>query len=268
MKRLWLVFNASSGSTSAALIDELEKACARYEIAGRSDFPAETCPDTAQLDGAGVDTLVIFGGDGTINAATQRLDDWSGTCLVLPGGTMNGLAKTLHGDADWTKVLERAPGGQAERLPIACSGDDRGLVGVIIGPAASWFHAREAVRAGAYAKLGRALRYAMRKTFARTVRVVGGARHRAVIVTPQAEDLEIAAISTDSWFAGAKLGWDWLLGDWRRGADVSVTHASSISLVSSRPITALFDGEPVKLASPVTVTHALTNLRFMATRAA
>lgn len=272
MKRLWLISNASSGSTSTEVVAKLEERCADYDIAGRSVFPADALPDAATLEGAGVDTLVILAGDGTINAATTRVDDWDGACLVLPGGTMNGLAKALHGDAGWVDVLARAPGGRLVRMPVATCGGNRGLVGVILGPAASWFHAREAVRGGAYAKLGRALRYAVRKTFARTIRVVGdtrhGGRHRAVIVTPEAHGLEIAAISTASWLAGARLGWDWLLGDWRDGKDVSVTHVPAATMISSRPITALFDGEPTKLPSPATVVHGETRLKFVATRPA
>ena len=139
-----------------------------------------------------------------------------------------------------------------------------------MGPASSWFHAREAVRSGAWSRLGRALRYAARKTFARTIRVVGegahAGRHRAVIVTPRRDNLEIASISTPSWFAAARLGVDWLVGDWRRDGDVHVSHAESVTCTSSRTVSALFDGEPTKLLSPATVRHAMTRLRFIATR--
>lgn len=270
MKRLWLVLNVASGSTSEAIVAEFETACEDYEIVGRTAFPAEQLPDAAALDAAGADTLVVFGGDGTINAATCKVENWGGTCLVLPGGTMNGLAKSLHGDAGWAEVLERARGAGTIHVPVAESGPHRAMVGVILGPASSWFHAREHVRAGAYAKLGRALRYAARKTFARTIRVVGdarhGGRHRAVLVLPLAEGLEIAAISTAGWFAAARLGFQWLLGDWRAAADVSITHAQSVELTSSRTVSALFDGEPVRLRSPVRVAHALTRLQFIATR--
>ncbi len=270
MKRLWLVLNTHSGSTSAAIVAAFETACAAYTIVGRSDFPRDALPDTAALDAAGADTLVVFGGDGTINAATCRVDDWSGVALILPGGTMNGLARALHGDRTWHDVLDRAPGAPTERVPVAAAGDHRALVGVILGPAASWFHAREAVRSGAWSKLRRALRFALRKTFARTIRVVGdgphAGRHRAVIVTPGADTLEIASISTASWFAAARLGVQWLVGDWRAGGDVHVSHAHQVTLTSSRTITALFDGEATKLPSPATVDYAVTRLRFIATR--
>jgi diacylglycerol kinase family enzyme len=271
MKKLWLVLNTASGSTSAAIVAEFEMACGDYDIAGRTVFPTDPLPDAAKLDVAGVDTLVVFGGDGTINAATCRVEDWGGVALILPGGTMNGLAKALHGDIGWAEVLKRAPHGTRIHVPLAVCGDHRAMVGIILGPASSWFHAREYVRSGAWSKVVRALRYAARKTFARTIRVVGeganAGRHRAVIVTPRDADLEIAAVSTDSWLTAAKLGWSWLLGDWRDAGDVTVTHAPSVDLTSARQVSVLFDGEPAKLRSPVHVEHALTRLKFIATKA-
>ncbi len=271
MKTLWLVLNTASGSTSDAIVAEFEQACGDYVIAGRTAFPAETLPDATVLDAAGVETLVVFGGDGTINAATCNVEDWDGTALILPGGTMNGLAKMLHGDIGWAEVLKRAPNGQTTHVPVALCGQHRAMVGVILGPASSWFHAREYVRSGAWSKVTRALRYAARKTFARTIRVTGdganAGRHRAVIVTPRDHDLEIAAISTDSWFIAARLGWSWLFGDWRDADGVTVTYAPSVDLASSRQVSVLFDGEPAKLRSPVHVEHALTRLKFIATKA-
>ncbi len=271
MKRLWLVHNAASGSTSAAIVAEFDAACT-HDVAGRTEFPVEPLPDAAALDAAQVDTLVVFAGDGTINAATCNVDDWGGQCLILPGGTMNGLAKALHGDATWSDILARAPGAPTETVPIATCADHRAMVGVIAGPASSWFHAREYVRAGAWSKVARALRYAARKTFARTIRVEGegphAGRHRAVIITPLDGGLEVASISTASWFAAAKLGASWLLGNWRTDSDVAVTQAPSVTLTSSRPVSSLWDGEPHKLVSPATIEAAQTRLRFITTRAA
>ena len=272
MKRLWLIINTASGSTSAAIIAEFATACAAFAIVGRTDFPRQTLPDAAILDGAGADTLVVFGGDGTINVATGKVDDWAGACLVLPGGTMNGLSKALHGDVPWREILDGAAGAPTTTMPLAVSGDHRGMVGVILGPAAAWFRAREVVRAGAWSHLLRAVRFAARKTFARTIRIAGDSlhagRHRAVIVTPNEGDLEIASISTASWLAAARLGVEWLAGDWRDGSDVRVSHARDVTCTSSRTVSALFDGEPVKLPSPATIRHATTRLRFIATRRA
>ena len=272
MKRLWLVLNPASGSTSAAVVAEFETACAGLDLVGRTAFPGDPLPDAAALDAAGADTLVVFGGDGTINAATCAVDDWGGVALILPGGTMNGLAKALHGDATWRQILDRAADAPSETVPVAVCGEHRAMVGVILGPAAGWFHAREYVRAGAWSKIARAVRYAARQTFARTIRVAGdgahAGRHRAVIVTPRADALEIASISTASWLAAARLGVEWLVGDWRAGSDVQISRSTTVTLSSSRTVTTLFDGEPARLPSPVTVAHATTRLRFIATRPA
>ncbi len=271
MQRLWLILNTASGSASAAIVADLETACGGYTVAGRTDFPAEALPDVGTLEAATVDTLVVFGGDGTINAATCRVDTWGGAALILPGGTMNGLAKALHGDTPWRDILARAGEATTVSVPVAVCGEHRAMVGVILGPAASWFHAREYIRSGAWSKVARGVRFAARKTFARTIRVVGdephAGHHRAVIVTPQAAaDLEIASISTASWFAAARLGVEWLVGAWRTAADVHIGHAPAVTCTSSRKITALFDGERTDLPSTATVTAATTRLRFIATR--
>ena len=102
MERLWFVTNPNSGSSDAAKAEAIEAACVEkgLRFVGRTNFPDQTLPTIQQLDRAGADTVILFAGDGTINAAVCALADWDGGILILPGGTMNLLAKALHGDAD------------------------------------------------------------------------------------------------------------------------------------------------------------------------
>lgn len=270
--RPWLVFNPGSGSTSSESGEVLAAALtdAGWEPVGTTHFPVDAPPDREVLDAAGADTLVVMGGDGTINAVTSELDEWPGVCLVLPGGTMNILARALHDSADWQAVLREVPGAPAEPLPCATVGEHRALVGLIIGPAAAWVHARERVRAGRLAGLRRALLFAWRKSWRRTVRVAGGAHgvrgHRAVIVTPHPDDLEIVSISPDDWFGAARLGWSWLAGDWRQAPDVRASHATEVRIGGARTITVLVDGEMIKLPAPIEVRHGATRLRYIQTK--
>ena len=91
--RAWLIVNASSGSNTPVALEELQTALGDRGIAveRRIDFPGDELPDPAALDAANVPLLVIYTGDGTLNAALARLGGWSGAVLVLPGGTMNLL---------------------------------------------------------------------------------------------------------------------------------------------------------------------------------
>ena len=266
--RAWLVANAASGSTKADGLDWMAEALAGQgaEIAGRTDFPAEAIPDAARLDAVRADTLVICAGDGMINAAVAAVGDWGGQCLVLPGGTMNGLAKALHGDATREVILKAAVTAQLVHPPTASAEGQSALVGVILGPAASWVHAREGVRKGRFARAVRAARIAWARSFGHTVRVAGApGRHRAVIVTPREHGLDYATISTAGVSDAIRLGWNWLLGDWRNDAGVSVAQGVEVTLVGRRFVRALFDGEPAKLETPACLRHGRTRLAFVAT---
>lgn len=272
LQRIWLVANHGSGSTSPA---EVEALVAGFEgsdasVVGRTQFPDQPLPGPADLDEARADTLLIIGGDGTINAASDAAADWDGQCLVLPGGTMNLLPKALHGLNGREHILAAAPAGQLVRLPLAeadgFDGTKRALCGVILGPAASWVHAREGVRQGRFWQALRAARRAWTRTFTGGVRVSGRpGRHRAVLVTPDARGLDVAMVDANGIGDALTLGWHWLTGDWRAAQLVSEARSREVELAGRRRVRALFDGEPAMLPTPVTVRHGWTRLRFIST---
>lgn len=268
IRRAWLVVNAGSGSTDGTVAAGLKARLAGMGIvvAGETDFPVDAPPVAAMLDAVATDTLLICGGDGTINAAWAAADDWRGQCLVLPGGTMNGLAKALHGDAGRDAILDGAATARLVRPPIASAGDRHALVGVILGPAASWVRAREGVRQGRFARAVRAARLAWSRSFARAISIEGGiGQHRAVIILPRDDGLEVAAVSADGIGDAIRLGWQWLVGDWRDAAGIEVRLEDAVTLHGRRKVRALFDGEPAMLPTPATLRHGRTALAFVAT---
>ncbi len=271
MQRLWLITNPASGSTSAAGLDQFGELLAQLRLieVGRTIFPGAPLPDAKTLAASGADTLVIFGGDGTINAATAHVDDWDGACLVLPGGTMNIFAKSLHGDADWADILTAAVDAPTQRMPLAVAGEARAMCGIIAGPASAWVHARERVRSGAWGGVRRALSFAWRKSFVRSVRVVGDpvhtGRRRAVFITPLEDTLEVASVGLVSGLSAAILGGKYLLGSWRDDPNIAISRCRMLTVSANRTVSALFDGEPVKLRSPATIRFAETRLRFLKT---
>ncbi len=275
MKRFWFITNPQSGSATREKCEALEAVFAErgLELAGRTGFPDDPIPDGAALDAANVDTVVLFAGDGTINAALCALADWDGAFLILPGGTMNMLAKILHGDADPAGIVHAAHhGARRVALPYVEAGPHRAFVGLILGPAAHWGRAREAARAGRFARMAGAVRNAWRRTFGRGIRVSGvsgmASRYQAIFVAPTDNGLRVDAIDARDWGSIAELGWNWLTGDWVAARAVTQRCAERVEPFSSRPLLALFDGEPVTLDAGTQVSSGTTRPAFLATKEA
>ena len=272
MKRAWLVTNSGSGSTSeegcAAIIAAL--AVREISLAGQTDFPADDLPTASTLARAGADLVVLYAGDGTINATLSALAEWHGRFLILPGGTMNLLAKALHGPADAAAIIAVLDETTVPvAIPFIEAAGQRAYVGLILGPAASWFRAREAVRGRNFRRLLRAVRLAWERTFRDRVRISGVPEMRggfqAIFVSPQADGIHLAAIEAGEWRLITQLGWNWLTGDWLAAEAVVDRIAASCAVRSRRDVLALFDGEPVML-KPGTMIAAQTSLPvFIAT---
>ena len=64
----------------------------------------------------GVDTVVVWGGDGTINEVASELVSSGVTLGVVPSGSGNGLARELGLDRDPRRALEVALGGAVRRI--------------------------------------------------------------------------------------------------------------------------------------------------------
>lgn len=275
MERLWFITNPHSGSTSAAKCDAVEAVFAErgLTLVGRTHFPDDPLPTPQSLDGEQVDTAVLFAGDGTINAAVCALAGWGGAILILPGGTMNLLAKMLH-DAAEPHAIIHAAHERASRvaLPFVEAGSHRAFVGLILGPAAHWVRAREAARKGRVRAVVAAARNAWRRTFARGVRLTGAAAlrksYQAVFVDVAGASLRVAGIDARDWRSIVALGLDWLTGEWVAARGVDTTTAERLGIAGGRPVLALFDGEPVLLEADTVITAGRTAPAFLSTKEA
>lgn len=275
VERLWFITNPHSGSTSAAKCDAVEAVFKEQGLTmvGRTHFPDDDLPTPESLDGERVDTVVLFAGDGTINAAVCALAAWGGAVLILPGGTMNMLAKALHGDATPKDIIHAAhERARLVSLPFVEAGPHRAFVGLILGPAAHWVRAREAARKGRLRALFAAARNSWRRTFARGIRLTGAAglrkSYQAVYVTAAENALRIAAIDARDWRSIAQLGWEWLTGEWVAARAVDTTRVERLGFAGDKPVMALFDGEPVMLEADATVTAGETKPNYLSTREA
>ncbi|MES2498558.1 MAG: diacylglycerol kinase family protein [Pseudomonadota bacterium] len=273
--RAWLIVNPSSGSVPGDHGMAAVAAEAGIAIVATTVFPDAPLPTPDALSAAGAELLILFAGDGTINAAASGLDGWAGPVLILPGGTMNMLARDLHGAASPAEILAAAGTGAGTRplppripLPFVAAGEHRAYVALIAGPPSVWARAREAIRKGRLSAAWRATRLAWARSFAGGVRLRGARRdrrHRAVTIMPRPGGLEVAAIDIDGWLQAARLGIEWLGGDWRASPHIGLSHRDQAVLEGGRSIHLLFDGEAVKLPAPVRVTHGMTRLTFIRT---
>lgn len=272
MQRFWLITNQGSGSTSPDKQAALIARFADHGVvqAGQTDFPDQPLPTPQELDAATVDVAVLFAGDGTINAAIGALAGWEGAILILPGGTMNLLAKALHDDLDPLTIIDRAV-ADAPRIALPCveAGAARAYVGLILGPAAAWAHAREAVRAGRSRAFIRAIGHAWRRTFGRGIRLTGvpglTARIQAAFVVAEAGDLRVAAVDARDWRAIISLGWEWITGDWVKAAAVHEVRTPAMRCAERRPILGLFDGEPQMVPVGTVFRASMTGAHFIRT---
>lgn len=272
MQRLWFITNPRSGSSDAVRTEAILTIFVErgLTLAGRTDFPDDDLPTPGALAAATVDTVVLFAGDGTINAAVCALADWDGAILILPGGTMNMLAKTLHGEADPATIIEAAQHrGRRMGLPFVAAGEHRALVGLIVGPAANWYHARERVREGRFGDLWPAMRTAWRRTFGKGIRLTGApgfpAQAQAAYIHGDGDGLAVAAIDARDFRSIADLGWNLITGDWVASHAVTEIQARRLAIAEKRPVLALVDGEPVTLDPATAITAGRTAEQFIAT---
>lgn len=270
MKRVWIIANPASGSVSPAVRQRVLAAIAAHAmLVGETDFPATPMPAIADLDAADVDTLVVLAGDGTINAAACRYAEWTGALLILPGGTMNLLARVLHGDAAPEAIVAMAGQGRMIALPIVQTDGHCGFVGVILGPAASWNLARERLRAGRLGGLWRAIRHAWSRTRARRIRLAGLlGTAQAVFVRAENEALAVDAVEAADLGQIVALGWDWLTGDWVDARAVTSVRRTRLRVLGRRPVQALFDGEPTLLPAGTEIRLGRSRPIFLSTREA
>jgi len=271
MDRLWLITNPHSGSAAPEKCAAIEAVCEERGLswAGRTRFPDEPLPGPDMLNDA--DTVVLFAGDGTINAAVRQLEGWDGDVLILPGGTMNMLAKRLHASMDPHEIIHAAHQERGTtRLPYVEAGEARAFVGMIAGPVTAWAEARETVREAHLGELPVKAAEAWTASWEGEVVLHDGkrllGRYRSVFAEPREGGLAVTGIAAERIADLARLGWAWATGDWRQAGNVDETLTGAALLSSEGGVQALFDGEPVTLDSPATLRAGESQLSFLTAR--
>lgn len=249
---IWLVTNPASGSNTPEAVEALSSTLAPVRT---FCFPDEPLPTRAELEAAGVATLAIFTGDGTINSAACLLEGWGGALLVLPGGTQNLLSKRLHGDRPAEAIVADAimtEGGSAtcvRRRGIRTS-QGMSLIEVLAGPGALWADVRESVRDLDLGGLAETLSTALHETRQ------GPAVHladppqgkaegyRAILIAPEGPDVLVEGYDFADFGELAAQGFAMLVKrNFREGPHEDIGVFARVTVTSDAPIPLMIDGE-------------------------
>jgi diacylglycerol kinase family enzyme len=266
-----LICNTQSGSHDDAVRQQIVELCRANgaPLVATFALPDGDIPDAAELRRQDIDLLLVWTGDGTINAAARRAAGWGGAILALPGGTLNLLSKALHGDRPVLEILADALEKPTRRSPIPTIRCEAGeaFITVVAGPATRWAEVRETMRQDGLIEASRAAPDALDEMLnAPGVRVgPDGKAYPAVILTPTPTGIAAAGILTEGTGDVLRHGLAWLGGDFRDGPSEDIAAGETITLTSDRPISLEFDGELGEIASPARFALATSAVDFIAT---
>ncbi|MBN8553085.1 MAG: NAD(+)/NADH kinase [Caulobacterales bacterium] len=225
------------------------------------------------------DLVIVLAGDGTVRAVASRAGPDGPMVVPLPGGTMNMLPKAVYGVTDWRRALALAvdegevrdiAGGVVDGEPFYCA--------AILGPAALWAPAREALRKGRIVRSLAKARGALRAAFAGRVRyrLDRGELKRAealVLISPlistamkTSNGLEAAVMKTSDAREAFRLATNAVFSDWRNDPSVETQVVKRAHAWSRSKIPALLDGETVRLSTDAEIRFLPVAFRALAPR--
>ena len=266
-----LICNSQSGSHDEDFMGAIAEICrtSGAPIAATFALPDDDIPDAAELERRGIDLLLVWTGDGTINAAATKAAGWDGAVLPLPGGTLNLLSKELHGDRPVPEILSDALQGKGRRQPVPMIRSDGGdaFITIVAGPATQWAEVRETMRQDGLIEASRSAPDALDAMMnAPGVAVAGhGGAYPAIILTPTEHGIRADGILTEGTADVLRHGLAWLGGDFRDGPSEEITSGETIILKSAAPISLEYDGELGETPSPARFGLAASAVDFVAT---
>jgi hypothetical protein len=266
-----LVCNSQSGSHDEAVLEAIEAACREQgaPLAATFALPDDAIPDADALSRREIDLLIVWTGDGTINTAARGAAGWGGAILPLPGGTLNLLSKSLHGDRDAPDILADALRGKGRRAPIPMirSKDGEAFITIIAGPATRWAEVRETMRQDGLIEASRSAPEALDAMMnAPGVRIAGQDRDwPAIILTPTPHGLRADGIVAEGSADVLRHGLAWLGGDFRDGPTEAIATGDMIILEGEAPIGLEYDGELKETESPARFALGTSAVDFVAT---
>ncbi|MDZ4762835.1 MAG: diacylglycerol kinase family protein [Alphaproteobacteria bacterium] len=272
MKTIALVNPASGGVT----VDGAERMREALEAAGLKstevvEIDLDACENQMSLIAdSDPDLFIVWGGDGTLRSALSTVGKKTPNLVLLPGGTMNLLTKSLHGDKPWNTILNEVIAGPRQRKITA--GEINGEIfycAMLAGAPARFAEARESIRKGEIGKGVAAARaaldtlqtihlnarygegYSFTDDYLPTTSVIGA------LVGPLVKSgrMEIAALAEPTTMSALNVVWTSFLSDWRDAPGVTIVAADTLVIESEEgdDIPVIIDGEPLEAGNRVSV---------------
>jgi diacylglycerol kinase family enzyme len=268
------LYNPAAGSVSVDGGERLRAALEKAGVSGaemveidRSDCETQL----KQLAEAKPDLFVVWGGDGTLRSALGAVGKVTPNLLLLPGGTMNLLTRSIHGEKTWEQVLtDVLAGPKRTTLPAGKVNGEIFYCAMLAGAPAHFAEARESLRRGELVKAATEARAALDTlntlhldaryrdgyTFERAslppTSVIGA------LVGPMARDhvMEIAALAESSAGAALNVVWSSFISDWRNAPGITIVPARSLVIeADDGDIPVIVDGEAMEAGARVQVTY-------------
>ncbi|WP_239805341.1 diacylglycerol/lipid kinase family protein [Croceicoccus hydrothermalis] len=276
---LWLLVNGTSGSHQQDRIEMLRE---RLSLSGRGpdrilDCQTDGMPDRATLEEAGVGTLAVHGGDGTINGAVINVEGWDGQLFPLPGGTANLLCHRLYSNVDLERIVAQFTAGNLSRRRIGCVCCDAGLAlsEMLLGPGAKWADVREDMRGHAIGKFVEdtldAAGQSVNGPMVRLVRPALGkaAGYSGVRLVPRSDDFAVEGYGPETLADFLAQGAAVIARNFREGPHETLACVDRLDCETEggEPIAMMMDGERCEADSPVTLWHRQLELDILGERA-
>lgn len=267
------LFNPRSGSVPADARERLNAVLAEAghgnaELVEAHDDQERQLRDIAAMS---PDLFIVWGGDGTLRAALSTVGQVTSNLLLLPGGTMNLLPRTLHGEAPWDEVVRdviRSP--RRRMLPAGDVNGHRFYCAMLAGAPARFAEARESLRRGDIGRAAGEARAAidtlntlhLDASYADGYSFAGGRLPTTSVIgavigslTRTGTGMEVAALANPTTGGALNVVWTSFFGDWRSAPGVEIAEATSLEIASpdGDEIPVIADGEPAEGGSKVRV---------------
>lgn len=230
----------------------------------------------AKAVSASYDGFIIWGGDGTIACLLSQLKT-DKPVIPLPGGTMNLLPKSVHGDLDdWETCLHSAlKYRNVKPITFATANGHPFYVAVLLGNLTRMSQSREALRKGAIIEAAQELTDAEVWDFEPTLELIDTTTHKiietsvaiaAILPEEGNEGIHFAGINPSSLLEFTELGLAAWWSGWRNTKEITRIRKQSAIVYESKngAIQGTLDGEACEFSSPIKIVRQKNKGKFWA----